>query len=145
MPFPDDIDIERPSPLEQLQIAFACSIAREIVAADGILDIDEVRLLMMVFPDHLMRTCRFLGPDTRLTDAYHRAYVEAVRILPRVLDTSQKLDLVTLFHRTCVVDGELHPKELVVLRTGARALGLDDPTVRAHLASLPGSLTTLRR
>ena len=99
MAFPEEIDIERPSPIEQLQVAFAVYIAREIVAADGILDIDEMRLLMLVFPDRLMRNCRFLGPDTRLTEAYHRAYVEAVRVLPIILDTEQKLELVTLFHR----------------------------------------------
>lgn len=145
MAFPNDIDPERPSPLEQLQIAFACSIAREIVAADGVLDIDEVRLLMLVFPDPLMRTCRFLGPDTRLTEAYHRAYVEATRILPKVLDTEQKLDLITLFHQTCVVDGELHPSELAVLHAGARALGIAPDTVARHLAGLNRSLTTLGR
>ncbi|MEZ4323197.1 MAG: TerB family tellurite resistance protein [Myxococcota bacterium] len=144
MAFPDDLEIERPSPLDQLQVAFAVFIAREIVAADGILDIDEMRLLMMVFPDHLMRNCRFLGPDTRLTEAYHRAYVEAVRILPAVLDTQQKLDLVTLFHRTCVVDGELHPKELTVLRGAAKTLAIPPAVLKKHLASLHGSLTTLR-
>jgi uncharacterized tellurite resistance protein B-like protein len=144
MPFPTDIDVERPSPLEQLQIAYACYIAREIVAADGILDIDEMRLLMMVFPDSLMRSCRFLGPDTRLTEAYHRAYVEATRILPLVLDAQQKLDLVTLFHRTCVVDGELHPKELVVLQRAAKNLAIPPVRLQRHLADLHGSLTSLR-
>lgn len=145
MPFPDDIDVERPSPLEQLQIAFACSVAREIVAADGLLDIEEVRLLTLVFPDRLMRNCRFLGPDDQLTDAFHRAYVESVRVLSKVLDTGQKLDLITLFHRTCVVDGELHPKEVVVLRASANTLGVDPEVVRRHVNGLHRSLTSLRR
>ncbi|MCB9678376.1 MAG: hypothetical protein H6737_24955 [Alphaproteobacteria bacterium] len=144
MAFPEEIDIERPSPIEQLQVAFAVYIAREIVAADGILDIDEMRLLMLVFPDRLMRNCRFLGPDTRLTEAYHRAYVEAVRVLPIILDTEQKLELVTLFHRTCVVDGELHPKELTVLRNAAKTLDIAAPVLKRHLTSLHGSLTRLK-
>ncbi len=144
MPFPVDIDVERPSPVEQLQVAYACNIAREIVAADGILDIDEMRLLMMVFPDDLMRNCRFVGPDTRLTEAYHRAYVEATRVLPLVLDAQQKLELVTLFHRTCVVDGELHPKELVVLQRASKALDVPPARLQQHLAALHGSLTSLR-
>ena len=144
MAFPQDIDVDRPSPVEQLQVAFACHIAREIVAADGILDIDEMRLLMMVFPDDLMRNCRFLGPDTRLTEAYHRAYVESTRVLPQVLDAQQKLDLITLFHRTCVVDGELHPKEQVVLEGAAKTLDVPPARLHAHLAELHGSLTSLR-
>jgi len=144
MPFPDDIELDRPSPIEQLQIAFAVFIAREIVAADGILDIDEMRLLMMVFPDRLMRNCRFLGPNTHLTEAYHRAYVEAIRVLPIILDTQQKLDLVTLFHRTCVVDGELHPKELHVLKGAAKTLQIPGSVLSKHLKALSGSLTQLR-
>ena len=143
MAFPDDVDASRPSPLEQLQIAFAAQIARDIVSADRILDIDEVRLLMMVFPDALMRSCHFLTAGTELTDAFHRAYVEALRVLPRVLDLDRKLELVTLFHRTCVVDGELHPSELDVLRRAARTLEIDDVTLQAHLDTLHGSLTTL--
>ncbi|MCB9693495.1 MAG: TerB family tellurite resistance protein [Alphaproteobacteria bacterium] len=144
MPFPDDVDIDRPSPIEQLQIAFSVHIAREIVAADGILDIDEMKLLMLVFPDRLMRSCRFVGPDTELTEAFHRAHVEAVRTLPRILDTQQKLDLITLFHRTCVADGELHPKELSVLKGAARILEVDPMLLKVHLKGLHGSLTSLR-
>lgn len=143
MAFPDDVDASRPSPLEQLQIAFAAQIARDIVSADRILDIDEVRLLMMVFPDDLMRSCHFLDAGTELTDAFHRAYVEALRVLPRVLDRERKLDLVTLFHRTCAVDGEIHPSEVDVLKRAARTLEIDDVTLDAHLASLQGSLTSL--
>lgn len=145
MGFPTEVDPDRPSPLEQLQIAFAVHIAREIVAADGILDIDEMNLLVMVFPDRLMRACRFVGPDTRLTEAFHRAHVEAMRVLPQVLDTDQKLELVTLFHRTCVVDGELHPAELAVLSGAAGALELDPLRLKAHLRGLHSSLTSLRR
>lgn len=144
MAFPEDIDIDRPSPIEQLEIAFSVHVAREIVAADGILDIDEMKLLMMVFPDRLMRNCRFVGPDTRLTEAYHRAHVEAVRVLPKVLDTQQRLDLITLFHRTCVVDGELHPKELTVMRAAARVLEVDPTLLKIHLKGLNSSLTSLR-
>jgi uncharacterized tellurite resistance protein B-like protein len=144
MPFPEDVEPDRPSPIEQLQIAFSVHIAREIVAADGILDIDEMKLLMMVFPDRLMRNCRFLGPDTKLTEAYHRAHVEAVRVLPRILDTQQKLDLIALFHRTCVVDGELHPKEMTVMRRAAQVLEVDPTLLRVHLKGLNSSLTSLR-
>lgn len=144
MAFPDDIDPVRPSPIEQLQIAFAVHVARAIVAADGILDIDEVKLLMMVFPDELMRTCRFLGPDTELTEAFHRAHVEAMRVLPKILDKDQKLELITLFHRTCVVDGELHPKEITVLKQSAKALQLEAEVFSAHVKGLHKSLTRLR-
>lgn len=143
LPFPAGVHPDCPSPIEQLQIAFAVSIARRIVEADGILDLDEMHLLVMVFPDRLLRACRFVGPDTSLTAAFHRAHVEALRVLPRILDTQQKLDLVTLFHRTCVVDGELHPQELVVLREAADTLVLDRSRVREHLKALH-SLTSLR-
>lgn len=144
MPFPDDVDPVQPSPLDQLRIAFSAQIARDIVSADKILDIDEVRLLMLVFPDDLMRGCHFLDEQTNLTDGFHRAYVEALLVLPRVLDRASKLDLVTLFHRTCVVDGELHPSELEVLRRAARALEVDDATLEHHLRELHGSLSSLQ-
>ncbi len=144
MAFPGDIAMDAPSPLEQLQVAFAAQVAREIVAADGVIDIDETRLLLMVFPDTLMRSCRFVGAGQRLTEAFHRAHREALHVLPLVLDAGHKLDLVTLFHRTCVVDGVLHPKELAVLRRAAARLGLERAEVERHLRGLPG-LGTLGR
>ena len=136
MAFPSDIDLDRPSPIEQLQVAFAVRIARDIVAADGILDMDEMRLMMTVFPNRLMQKCRFVEDDTTLSRAYHRAYVESTRVLPLVLDTEQKLALISLFHRACVVDGELHPAEMRVLKASGESLKIDPDRLRDHLLGL---------
>ena len=142
MTFPEEIDFERPSPLDQLQVAFAMRIARDIVAADGLLDADEIKLLMTVFPDPLMRKCDFLEEDTQLSEAYHRAYVEAVRVLPLALETSQKLALISLFHEACMVDGVLHPAEMRVLRASAETLDLEESVLSEHLMRLDGSRRT---
>lgn len=144
MAFPTDIDLDRPSPVEQLQIAFAVRIARDIVAADGILDMDEMRLMMMVFPTRLMQKCRFIDDDTTLSRAYYRAYVESTRVLPLVLDTQQKLALISLFHRACVIDGELHPAEMRVLEASAESLKIDADLLREHLLGLHREESTSR-
>lgn len=146
MPFPQGVATDDPTPLEQLQIAFAVQVARLIVHADGVIDIDEIGLLQLVFPNELLQKCGFTDERTRLTDRFRRVYDEAVVVLPRALTLDAKLDLVTLFHRAAMADGEVHGAELEVLELASRTLLIDDRDLMQHLAHLRvGSLANLRR
>ena len=139
MPFPEDADPVRPTALDRLRVAFAVHEAKRIVDADGILDVGEIELLVLAFPNPWLRTCGFLDERTRLTPACEAAYHEALEVLPRSLSLEQKLELVTLFHRTCMVDGELHERELQLLLEAARRLGVPGPALREHLRKLRGA------
>ena len=70
------------------------------------------------------------------TPAYRDAYTEAMRELPNVLSLEDKLGLVTIFHRTCMADGELVQAELLVLREAAEALGVPLNVLSKHLEGL---------
>jgi uncharacterized tellurite resistance protein B-like protein len=141
MAFPDRVDLEQPSRLDRLQIAFAVKVARAIVDADGVLDLGEIELLTMAFPTPMMENAGFLDAQEQLTPAVDDAYRKAVSELPRILTMPEKLDLVSLFHRTCMADGELHPTELDILLKAAVMLDIDEETLRDHLRSLKGGGT----
>ncbi len=119
-----------------MQVAFAVHFAKRIVDADGILDMKEIELLTMAFPNPWMSACGFLDNGTNLLPAYESVYRESLRTLPKALTLTQKLDLVTLFHRTCMADGELHQDELEILFEAARKLHISRGAVRKHLANL---------
>lgn len=136
MTFPASSDPDNPSELDRLQVAFAVNVAKAIVDADGILHLDEISLLQMTFPNPWMRACGFINEDTQLTPEVGRWYQRARKELPRRLDLSERLNLVTLFHRTCLADGELHDAELQVLMDAARKLQIPRGEVRRHLGHL---------
>lgn len=125
-----------PTRIERLRIAFAVRVARRIVDADGILDLSEIELLSRTFPNGVLRRVGFLDGRDLLTPEVDRAWRHALAELPRVLTLTEKLELVTLFHRTCDVDGDIHPRELDVLREAAAMLAVPRSTLDAHLGSL---------
>ena len=141
MPFPDGADLDAPTDLDRLQVAFAVQVARNIVDADGFLDMDEVELLCLVFPNDWMRALGFIDENTELTPAVGQWYQRSLRELPRRLDHDQKLNLVTLFHRTCVADGQLHHRELSILMDAAKKLHLPRDHVKVHISMLKGGGT----
>ena len=95
----------------------------------------------MAFPNEWMRTCGFIDGDTQLTERCHRAYADAQKILPVTLSLREKLNLVTLFHRTCVADGQLHHRELSILMDAAKKLHLPRDHVKVHISMLKGGGT----
>ncbi len=130
--------------VERWKVAFAVFVARLIVDADGIVDFGELKLLAQAFPDDRLRSLGFLDDAGGYTRAYKQAYTEAIRELPDVLSLEDKLDLVTIFHRTCMADGELVQAELLVLREAAEALGVPLNVLSGHLDGLK-SIRTVRR
>ena len=136
MAFPRDADPHNPTEIDRLRVAFAVFVGKKIVEADGILDIGEIELLTMAFPNPWMDVCGFIDGDTNLTEACHKSYRDARKILPVTLDLEEKLELVTLFHRTCMADGELHEQEFNVLMEAATLLKVPVTDLRDHLKSL---------
>ena len=130
------IENSSPTRIDRMRIAFAVRVARKIVDADGILDLTEIELLARTFPSALLRRAGFLDARDLLTPAVERAYRQALAELPQVLTLSEKLELVTLFHRTCDADGDIHPRELDVLREAAAMLAVPRPTLDTHLSTL---------
>jgi uncharacterized tellurite resistance protein B-like protein len=122
--------------LERWKTAFTMFIARLVVDADGIVDFGELKLLAAVFPDSHLRTLGFLDESGGFTQAYKDAYLEAMRELPNRLNLSQKLDLVSVLHRTSMADGELLQSELLVMREAAEVLGIPLPVLSTHLQTL---------
>jgi uncharacterized tellurite resistance protein B-like protein len=139
MAFPDDADPNNPSELDRMRLAFAVFVGRRIAEADGILDIDEIDLLTLAFPNAWMETCGFIDENTQLTEACRRAYDDACKILPVSLNLTEKLDLITLFHRTCMADGKLHERELALLMSAAQLLHVPGADLRTHLLELRGT------
>jgi uncharacterized tellurite resistance protein B-like protein len=139
MAFPEDADPNNPTELDRMRLAFGVFVGRRIVEADGILDIDEIDLLTMAFPNAWMETCGFIDEATQLTPACRAAYDDACKILPVSLSLPEKLDLITLFHRTCMADGELHERELAILMSAAQLLHVQGADLREHLLDLRGT------
>lgn len=137
MPFPEGAQRDAPpTDLDRLRVALALQVAREIADADGVLDVSEVQLLASAFPTHWLRRCGFLDDDDQLTPTVDRFRERAFRELPRRLDLDQKLELIALFHATCIADGQLHPAELEILTDAARRLHIPVADFRAHLSRL---------
>jgi uncharacterized tellurite resistance protein B-like protein len=141
MPFPADLDPA--DPLHRWKLAFAVFVAKLIVDADGIVDFGELKLLSQAFPDDLLQRVGFLDRDGGYTAAYRDSYTGAMRELPNRLELDDKLELITIFHRTCMADGELIQAELLVLREAAEVLGVPLAVLSKHLAGLR-SISTVK-
>jgi len=132
--FPDGVDPN--DELDQLRVAFTAFVAKLIVDADGIVDFGELKLMAQVFPDALLQKMGFLDENGGFTERYRNAYTQAIRVLPARLEMEQKLELITVFHRTCMADGELIQAELLVLREAAEVLGIPVSLLSRHLDGL---------
>jgi uncharacterized tellurite resistance protein B-like protein len=139
MTFPHNLDTTGQNSLDRLILAFAVAATREIVAADGILDSDELRTLAQWFPDRLLQQFALADEDGKLNAAFARAREEALQVLPERLTLKQKLEVLALLHRMTVIDGELHELEFDVLQRAAAALQVAPSILARHLSVLPES------
>ena len=124
-----------PTDLDRMRVAFAIQVAQRISNADGILDLSEIEWLMRLFPDDVLQACGFLDEHTHLTEATQTWARKARERLSAQLTTDQKLELISLFHEACMVDGEMHPREIQHLMRASRDLGLTREVVFAHIES----------
>ncbi len=133
---PDSIVPADPTRLDRLRIAFVAVLARRVVAADGKWDQGEVELLSRTFPADLMARAGLLDGERRLTADVKKLYRQALAELPRVLTLDEKLDLLTLLHRTGAADGSMDEKEMAVLQEASAMLEVRYPALLEHLRNL---------
>lgn len=136
MSFLDDIDVEAPSRIDRLKVAYALHIARKVMEADKILDLREVELLMVMFPRELLIGCDFLDDEGNLTERWGTVLTEAAALLPIELMPEEKLEILTLLHKVRVADGERHKREGEVVHAAAHHLGVSRGELAAHLKRL---------
>lgn len=142
MAFPDQIDVT--SRTDRLKVAFTVFVARLIVDADGIVDFGELKLLSQAFPDSLLMQLGYLDASGEFTSAYREAYAQAARELI-ALPLAERLELITVFHRTSMADGELIQAELLVMREAAEIIGVSTLTMSEHLDKLKLKSISTRR
>ncbi|MCB9688904.1 MAG: hypothetical protein H6738_16035 [Alphaproteobacteria bacterium] len=143
MGFPDAVNPVVPGRLDRLKIAFAVQIAKRIAEADGMWDLGEVELLTRTFPTAMMQRAGFLDHRRELMPEAQTMYRQALSELPRVLTMGEKLELLALFHKTCSVDGEIHPRELDVLVESGAMLQVPHDQLLTHLRNLSGKATLI--
>jgi len=122
--------------LAPLKTAFALHVARMIVEADEVLDYDEMHVIERAFPSSRLRALGFLDDSGRFTSRYDDALARALQVLPREVTLAEKLELVTLFHRTCMADGDLDPREVKVLHHAAEMIDLSAASLARHLDAI---------
>jgi uncharacterized tellurite resistance protein B-like protein len=134
MPFPDGIDLDRPSTLDRLRVAFAIHLARQMAEADEVIDEAEAEALWRYLPDRVLNAFGYLDERGQLTGRFQADLAEALRVLPQELGQALKLELLTIFHQTGTADGELHPREVAVLDRATALLGLSWDVLERHLS-----------
>ncbi len=120
--------------LNRLKLAFCVSIGRAIVDADAKVDPSEFRLLGQIFPRVMLREEGFVDEQGHFTEALATAWMEACAVLPDALSEADKLDLLTLFHGTSMVDGARDSREDRVIQEAATLLGVPPDVLKARLA-----------
>ena len=115
--------------LERLKIAFALRVAKRIVAADGIVDPEELSFLSEAFPPAIIEVH---GLATQR--ALEQAANEAEACLKSRLGYHEKLALLNTFYASCAADGHIDVAEVKVLREAAATLGLSHGEVVSYLA-----------
>ena len=124
------------SSIDRLKLAFAVYLAQKIFEADAHVDYQEMKLFGQIFPRQLLRGFDFIDHNDAFTQSFEEARQAALEELPFNLDTSEKLDLLTLLHGACMADGDLESRELDELRRGADLLGVSPNEFTQHLAQI---------
>jgi uncharacterized tellurite resistance protein B-like protein len=122
--------------LDRLKLAFAVSIAKEIVDADTTMDYSEFKLFGQIFPNHLLVEQGFVDGEGRFTEALGAAWAEARQVLPQALSREDKLDVLTIFYGASIADDELDSRELRVIREASSLLGISFEDLSRHLAEV---------
>ncbi len=136
MPFPDDIDANNLGRLDRLKIAYGLHVSRKVMEADEILDMREIELLMDAFPESLLRACGFIDDTGGLTAEWKAQLTEGAALLPIEMSLTEKLDMLTLFHRIRAIDDEIDEREDSVVAAAAQQLGVTRGQLAAHLKKL---------
>lgn len=122
-------------PVDQLKLAFAYHIVRQIVGADGEFGAAEQRWIARAFPPTTLETSGFLDRNL-LTMAFERALETALVELPQRLTLEEKLDLLETFLDASLADEQLHHTEGSLIVKAAELLGVPPDALDKHLDTL---------
>ncbi len=121
---------------EALKLAFSYHALEQIIAADGILEPEELEFLKGTFPDDLMREAGYFDENGERTPRYHHALDEALIELPDRLTLGEKLCIVELFVDATIADGVFRHVESQVLQQAAIMLGVTTDEWSTHLGQM---------
>jgi len=139
MSFPHDLESSPDQPLHRLSLAFAVSVARTMVQADGVYDANELQSLNEMFPNMLLRDFGFVDEDGQFNDDFVTANREALATLPEALDTNRKLEILSTLYRMASADGEFHESEFHLLQQAAARLSLSPEKLASHISRYPSA------
>lgn len=113
---------------EELELAFQLHVMDMVVQADLVTTDAEREHLERSFPLDMLVERGFSHPDGTRTDRLQDAAVEALEVLPRVLNGDGKLALLEACYRLAISDDSFGLGEGGVLLMAARLLGIPDAT-----------------
>ncbi len=119
--------------LHRLRTAFTMHALKVVAEADEIIDWDEVQIICSVCSQQELRALGFVDDEGRTTRAYAQAVERALEVLPREITLHDKLELITVLHRTSLADGQLDPREFDALCRAASLIDLSASSLAQHL------------
>jgi uncharacterized tellurite resistance protein B-like protein len=114
------------SDLEQLQLAFAFHMVRELAGADAQLDQTELDWIRTTFPVAKLKAAGLVDVTGRATPLFDELRHRALSELPERLVPEQKLELIELIAKASAADGVLAAEEADAIAAVARILGVPD-------------------
>lgn len=120
---------------DDLKLAFAWHVAREIMDADLEVAEGEVQWLAKHFPADALSTAGFTDASGDPTERYHSALGQALVQLPEMLEGGEKKQLLGTFFSATLADDEFKREEATALVKAAKLLGLSMADLDSFLES----------
>ena len=124
--------------LYRLKYVLMMYLVRQVVWADDIVDPSEIQFVRDHFPTSVLAALDLLDTGT-----HQQLLEEALRVLPDVLSTEAKHEIVGICFAASAVDGQVDPREVAVVQVAAETLKippeelfdliralLDDPSIK---------------
>jgi len=121
---------------EALKLAFSYHALEQIIAADGVLEPEELAFLEQTFPSELMKESGYMDDAGDKTPLYSHALDEALIELPDRLTLGEKLCIVEIFVDATIADGVFRHSESEVLQQAAIMLGVTTDEWSQHLGMM---------
>jgi uncharacterized tellurite resistance protein B-like protein len=119
-----------------LELAFAYDVVRRLVGADDRIDPTEAAFLERTFPWAMLQARGLVGQDGAFTPEFEQAVKKAREVLPKALETEEKLALVSVFVGAAVADEYFDHAEGKVVLEAVHALGLSTDEFLTHIGKL---------
>ena len=110
--------------LSVLKLAFARHVLDTLARSDGFVEVIEQAFVLEACPNAAMQWAGLMDEFGVLTAAYSEATQEAMERLQVELPIDERLGMLGLFFRLCLVDGHFDHGEGSLLYESARHLGI---------------------